>query len=500
LVDNPPNDWDQGPGIAESIRRHKRLVVGGVHLGALLDFGWALCQPVRYEGTVRIFLDIRSERATVADRIVRSQAEFLSSPVVMDHVVKLLDGRLTRQQVEEQLTVEPVPDTDLITIRALDASGDGAVQLADTMALAYRQVVAKQARAAAEASVRDPERTEAQLEEELVMLASALRADPDSAKLQANHDAKLQQLQETARQKKQAGLDAERASRPGTLRERASIPLKPAQPKPIRNAAIGAVLGLVVGSALALWRTGSAFAAPAQAPGRPLDSGGRESAGQRMPGLGTALPAAFRPGIDRLEQSSSTASSNGSGSGIVDFDQLAASVQQVVHHLEGPRERLYEQNVPQMTAEETADQFPADLVVVLLAYDHGSLRVAGSVGLNAVERAMAIRYSPELMRETMEAGPRLVEESELTRLAAIGMPDSQVESLAILPPIQHGVGLGIALAGQRDTEEQPHPPNNRDLKGMATEAHQGIPSLQAWLRLRDRSLGHPSVSRRPHGR
>jgi hypothetical protein len=278
--------------------------------------------------------------------------------------------------------------------------------------------------------------------------------------------------------------------------------MKPAQPKPIRNAAIGAVLGLVVGSALALWRTGSAFAAPAQAPGRPLDSGGRESAGQRMPGLGTALLAAFRPDIDRLEQSSSTAGSNGSGSGIVDFDQLAASVQQVHHHLEGPRERLYEQNVPQMTAEETADQFPVDLVVTMLAYHHGSLRVAGSVGLNAVERAMTIRYSPELMREreTMEAGPRLVEESELTRLAPIGMPGSQVESLAILPPIQHGVGFGIAPAGQRDPEEQPHPLNDRDLKGMATEAQQVIRYLQAWLRLRDRSLGHPSASRRAHGR
>jgi capsular polysaccharide biosynthesis protein len=499
-VDNPPNDWDQGPGIAESIRRHKRLG-GGVHLGALLAARWSLCQPVRYEGTVRIFLDIRSERATVADRIVRNQAEFLSSPVVMDHVVKLLDGRLTRQQVEEQLTVEPAPDADPITVRALDASGDGAVQLADTMALAYRQVVAEQAWAAAEASVRDPERTEAQLEEELVMLAFALRADPDSAKLQVNSDAKLQQLQETARQKEQAGLDAERASRSGTLRERASIPLKPTQPKPIRNAAIGAVLGLVVGSALALWRTGSAFAAPAQAPGRPLDSGGRESVGQRTPGLGTALLAAFRPDIDGLEQSSSTAGSSGSGGGIVDFDQLAASVQQVLHHLEGPRERLYEQNVPQMTAEVIADQFPADLVVVLLEYRHGSLRVAGSVGLNAVERAMTIRYSPELMRETMEAGPRLVEESELTRLAGIGMPGSQVESLAILPPIQHEVGFGVVLAGQRWTEEQPHPLNDRDLKGMATEAHQVIPYLQAWLRLRDlRSLGHPSVSQRAHGR
>jgi capsular polysaccharide biosynthesis protein len=484
-VDNPPNDWDQGPGIAESIRRHKRLVVVGVLLGALLAFGWSLRQPVRYEGTVRIFLDIRSERTTDADRIVRSQAEFLSSPVVMDHVVKLLDGRLTRQQLEGQLTVEPSSDADLITIRALDASGEGAAQLADTVALAYRQVVAEQARAAAEASVRDLERTEAQLEEELVMLASALRADPDSERLKADRDAKLHQLQATARQKEQGGLDAERASRSGTLRERASIPLEPTQPKPVRNAVIGAVLGLVVGSALALWRTGSAFAAQAQAPGRPLDSGGRKSPGQGTLSLRTALLAAFRPGIDRVEQRGSTATGNGSGSGIVDFDRLAASVQQVLHDLDGPRERLYEQNVAQMSAEEIAGQFPVDLVVVLLEYDDGLLRVAGSVGLRAVEQAMSIRYDRELMRETMEAGPRLVEERELTRLAATGMPGSQVESLIILPLSQHGIGFGVLLAGQRRTEEQSHPLDDGDVKGMATAAHQVTPYLQAWLRLQD---------------
>jgi capsular polysaccharide biosynthesis protein len=55
---------------------------------------------------------------TEPDRIVRSNAEFLNSPAVMDRVVALTDGRLTHERLEEQVNVEPTNDADLITIRA----------------------------------------------------------------------------------------------------------------------------------------------------------------------------------------------------------------------------------------------------------------------------------------------------------------------------------------------------------------------------------------------
>ena len=88
--------------------------------GALAAYAWSSRQPVRYQGVVRVFLDIRGERVTEPDRIVRSNAEFLNSPAVMDRVVAFTDGRLTHERLEEQVRVEP-PTTPTLSPSALDA-------------------------------------------------------------------------------------------------------------------------------------------------------------------------------------------------------------------------------------------------------------------------------------------------------------------------------------------------------------------------------------------
>ena len=73
--------------------------------GALAAYAWSSTQPVLYEGTVRVFLEIAGDQ-TDEGRIVRSQAEFLRSPVVLDRTVDLIGDRLSKE-LEKRLTVEP---------------------------------------------------------------------------------------------------------------------------------------------------------------------------------------------------------------------------------------------------------------------------------------------------------------------------------------------------------------------------------------------------------
>ena len=78
-----------------------------VLVGGLAAFAWSSRQPVRYEGVVRMFLDTGGEKTADPGRVVRSQAEFLTSPAVLDRAAALTDHQLTPKDLRERLTVEP---------------------------------------------------------------------------------------------------------------------------------------------------------------------------------------------------------------------------------------------------------------------------------------------------------------------------------------------------------------------------------------------------------
>ena len=96
-----------------------------VLVGGLAAYVWSSRQPVRYEGVVHVYLDTGGEKTPDPGRVVRSQAEYLTSPAVLDRAAALIGHRLTPKELRERLTVEPATDADLITIRVLEATPRG---------------------------------------------------------------------------------------------------------------------------------------------------------------------------------------------------------------------------------------------------------------------------------------------------------------------------------------------------------------------------------------
>ena len=106
-MDGPPNEWQEGPGLVASIWRYRWLVAVAVLVGGLTAYLWSSRQPVRYAGEVRVFLNTGGEKTVDPGRVVRSQAEYLTSPAVLDRAIALTDRRLTPKQLRDRLTVEP---------------------------------------------------------------------------------------------------------------------------------------------------------------------------------------------------------------------------------------------------------------------------------------------------------------------------------------------------------------------------------------------------------
>jgi hypothetical protein len=487
-LDGPSDEWQEGPSLAQSVRRYRWLVVAAVLVGAIAAYGWSSRQPVRYEGVVKVYLDAGSDRADPG-RIVRSQAQYLTSTEVLNRTVELIDGRLTRKELSTRLTVEPARDADLITIRTLDATPEQAATLADTVVRAYREVVAKQTNAAVRQEITAITRRQRQLESEIDTLNGQLSAQPRNPRLLADRTAKEKELNSLAEQREAATRDAARATRRAeTLRDNAALPDEPAQPKPLRTAAVGALLALVVAAGLAWWLNGRRPAAGRAWPTPSTPGGGDEERDEL--GKRTALRLAARRPNGLAMSSNGAPAGNGaaSASGIADFDHIATSVQDLFRFLEGPPQQLYEEDLPQLAAEEIAHWFQVDLAVVLLRNGE-HLRTMGAVGLRPTSAGTVDQGVRNLIEEAARSGPRLLDLDELRRLAGTSLASDQVDSFALVPLVRDKVDFGVLLTGRRTTTDGPAGPlSDREVEEITACIRDMIPHLWAWLLLRSLKL------------
>lgn len=510
-----PQDWDAGPSVVDSLLRHKWLVALAVLIGVVAAYGWSARQPERYEATLQLFVeaDVQADADQDPDRILRNHVERLNSAAVLDQVVALSDRPITRSQLKDSLSIEAAGDADVITIRVLDATPEGAAHLAELIPRAYQGALSQRARQ----RVADIQRAQNALEDDLEKIAAKLRARPDDRSLLADQAAVEADLEDLAAEKQQAEqVDTDVLATLGGLEDAAVVGDEPAQPQPRRAAAVGGLLGLAISVALVSWRTGQqlrsgpagarhaeipeevsrdlailaeADAAPAaanangQPPGdlRLLDSVSQELARPEPPWRRNRQPRE-RKGAPAKAKATEV---RGPAGGINDFNQLTASIQRIFRSLEGHRYRLYEQNVPQMAADDIANWFPVDLAVILLENDQGMLQVAGGVGLSSFEEHMTIEDNRELLLQVVEMGSKMVDEEERSRLAAANVPGSQAETLIVVPLIYDQVAFGMLLMGQRGGGGKQQPALvEGDVDRVRAWARDISPYLRAWLLLR----------------
>jgi hypothetical protein len=95
------------------MHRNAALVVTLVVAGAAMGLVWSWWQPVQYSGTVHAFIDSAGQQGTDPGRLVRTRAQFLTSPTVMNRAAQLMDGTMTSRQVSQQVSVIPSTDADV---------------------------------------------------------------------------------------------------------------------------------------------------------------------------------------------------------------------------------------------------------------------------------------------------------------------------------------------------------------------------------------------------
>jgi capsular polysaccharide biosynthesis protein len=451
---------------------------------------------------VRIFLTAEEGSGGDPERIVTSHAAFIESPSVSDRVIALTGNRLTRKELEEQLSVEPSANGDFITIRALDATPGNAAGLAEAVDLAYRQIISEQRQEAAEQTIATLERAQPRLAREVEQIQKQRRTD-DGPALEAEEQAKKRQMEATANKIEEISADA--AGPPPALQDKAAVPDEPAQPKPLRNGAIGAVVGLVIGAALAWWLAARQRVRPG------------EDAAESQAHIDDDLDKRVEVIHDLVEHPRTNVppphAASDVGATPPDIQQSPEPVRQVgdnrvrgsvglaVNSLGKDSDLLsslaewletQHQDFPQITAERLRDRLLFDRVAVLLKTDEG-LDLAGCVGWHRDGVGPVGRYDLSILTRLGANGARVIESADRRELVKAGLLGDEAQTIVVAPLEHENVAFGALLVGDKEADSEASPKVNGSLHGIVSFARSVAPDLHAWLllhRVREQLASH----------
>jgi len=256
--------YKAGPSLLKALLRFRWLVVLTSIAAAVATYGLSFLQATTYEAEASMLLtdprtsgvfDDGSSVIRDLSRYVRNQAEFTESSAVAVRASELLGNGLAVKDITESVSAAPSRDLDLVTIRAAQPTAVEAAALADAVGEAYQQLVAEQVQATAVAAISELVESKARLQSRVDALEAGLAAERGNSALQAERDAAIAQLVNLDTRIEQIDVNMALYGSGVQYFEAAKIPQSPAAPRPLRNAAAAAVLGLLAAGAYAWWRT-----------------------------------------------------------------------------------------------------------------------------------------------------------------------------------------------------------------------------------------------------
>jgi capsular polysaccharide biosynthesis protein len=233
---NNPSDAARGPArpsAVGSVLRGWRIVSAATALGLATAGVLTLASPPRYQATVEVVVrptditrDVTASYQSnlLAAALVKSYAHLMTGTVVVQGVVHTLKLPASVKSVQSRVQATPITDTNLISVSASDRHATTAARIADAVV--------------------------SQLNAYLVKLASPTAPGPAADVI---------------------------------VVEPATVPTTLVSPQPVRNLGLGAVLGFLIGAALATWWDRRPRAAPVVSSETLEDPGDRHHPGHVPP-------------------------------------------------------------------------------------------------------------------------------------------------------------------------------------------------------------------------
>ena len=251
-------------GVLEALSRFRWLVLLTSVVAATVTYGLSSRQADSYQAEASMLLTDPRTSGVFDDaaagissmfRYVRNQAEIIESDAVAIRAADLLGTSLTIGKITGSVSAVASRDLDMVTVLAVRPTATEAAALADAVAEAYQGLVAERVQDTAAVAIAEMADAKIELQTRVGELEASLGANPGNAALRAERDAAIAQLVNLNTRIQQIDINMALYGSGVEHFETADIPGSPVSPRPRRNAAAAAVLGLLVAGAYALWRT-----------------------------------------------------------------------------------------------------------------------------------------------------------------------------------------------------------------------------------------------------
>jgi Mrp family chromosome partitioning ATPase len=260
-LENPSERWVEGPAALASIWRYRWLVLGTTLLFGLLGFFASFQQPTVYETSAQLYLsdpassDVFGQRDSAdLERYVPQQADRLASTPVLTAAAESLEG-MEASTLEAQLAVDGDPELGTLTIVVRSGDAQVAADAANAIAGAYEDNVRAFQLTRAERAAEELQAAEADIQAQIDALTTDMEDVGDTA-AQGQLAVLAQRLVEIDTLAQQLRVDARLFGSGVEFVEAAQPPGAPVAPTPRRTAAVVALLGAVLASAVAYWLAG----------------------------------------------------------------------------------------------------------------------------------------------------------------------------------------------------------------------------------------------------
>ncbi len=242
------------------LRRQWRIPAVLLVLGAALGFGLSLRAETMYAAETRLLLEPTSSEATGGQRMdateVATLAQLVDSVAIARRVVDDLDLNIDAPELLDSVDVSTVEQTRVVVVRALRPTAQEAAAVTDAFAEQYIAYQVDAAAAVIEQAtinlIEERDLVQTELDKALEQLAGA--TDDERADAEALVESLRFRSAELTAEISLTRIDEEPVAAGGVILEDAKVPVSAAEPKPMRAALLGGVIGLIVGAVLGYGR------------------------------------------------------------------------------------------------------------------------------------------------------------------------------------------------------------------------------------------------------
>lgn len=229
---------------------------------ALVAFVVSLLQPAVYESQSKVLISEKDSSAALLgqvmpdlssqpERALQTQVQLVEVRPVAEEAIKKLGLEETPDDLLDRVTVVAVGQTNVIAITAQASSPTEASEIANTVADVYVAASRERKRAAIKEAADEVEQRLEEARLQILELGRRIEASGKSDELAAELQILTQTYATLAEKLETLRVNERLEAGSGVVVQPAVVVGKPVEPKPLRNSALGLLVGLVLGLAMA---------------------------------------------------------------------------------------------------------------------------------------------------------------------------------------------------------------------------------------------------------